>query len=178
MPLQIESRPLDELLPDPVNARIHDDRNVAAIRASLRRFGQRKPIVVDQQGVVIAGNGTLSAMRAEAFTHADVVVFPGSAADGRAYALADNRTSELADWDETRLVELLDTLEPDVAADLGWTAEEIAAMIETPPEIGDQAPDNMFESWGVIVVCESEKQQTDLMQKLDAEGYDVRALVR
>ena len=58
------ARPLSEFTPDPANARRHPDRNLEAIRGSLARFGQRKPIVtrpVNGTLVVVAGNGTLEA---------------------------------------------------------------------------------------------------------------------
>ena len=54
---------IEELLHDPANVRKHDKRNIESIKASLQRFGQQKPIVVDGKGIVVAGNGTLSAAR-------------------------------------------------------------------------------------------------------------------
>lgn len=51
-------RPVADLVLDPANARSHDERNLAAIRDSLARFGQQKPIVVAADGTVLAGNGT------------------------------------------------------------------------------------------------------------------------
>jgi len=52
-----------ELSLDPANVRKHDRRNLDAIKASLRKFGQQKPIVVDTKGIVLAGNGTLTAAK-------------------------------------------------------------------------------------------------------------------
>ena len=59
--LHVEPASVDSLSADPANVRTHDKRNIDAIKASLRRFGQQKPIVVDGDGVVVAGNGTLAA---------------------------------------------------------------------------------------------------------------------
>jgi hypothetical protein len=60
--LQHLSIPIESLHLDPANARKHGDRNRLAIRSSLARFGQRKPIVVRKDGMVVeAGNGTLEA---------------------------------------------------------------------------------------------------------------------
>ena len=60
---------VDGLHPDPANARTHDQRNLDAIKASLAKFGQRKPIVVQRQGMIVrAGNGTLAAAKALGWT--------------------------------------------------------------------------------------------------------------
>ena len=67
------ARPIADLSPDPANARHHDEISIDAIAASLRRFGQQKPIVVDPKGVVIAGNG----IRYEAERHLPSTIMLG-----------------------------------------------------------------------------------------------------
>src|SRR5262249_46324156 len=62
--LTVKRVPIDSVHPDPANVRLHDERNLEAIKSSLARFGQQKPIVVDRQGVVRAGNGTHAAAKA------------------------------------------------------------------------------------------------------------------
>ena len=58
--MNLETVTIESLKLDPNNARKHSKRNLDAIKASLEKFGQRKPIFV-HNGVVIAGNGTLEA---------------------------------------------------------------------------------------------------------------------
>src|SRR6185312_12924966 len=68
--LQPLAVPVGELLFDPANARTHDEGSVSAIAASLRVYGQCKPVVVRRDsGVVIAGNGTLQAALSLGWTH-------------------------------------------------------------------------------------------------------------
>lgn len=122
--------PLDDLLPDPNNARRHSESNLGAIRASLRRFGQRKPIVIDQQNIVCAGNGTLEAARAEGLDGLWAVVFPGTAEEARAYAIADNRTGELAHWDGAALLATLQGLDDELVAAAGYSADELTDLAE------------------------------------------------
>lgn len=100
--------PVAHLKLDPANARRHDDVNLAAIRASLRSFGQQKPIIADSSGVVRVGNGTLTAAIAEGWTLIACIVSNLTGDALRAFAVADNRTAELAVWD---LVELTSTME-------------------------------------------------------------------
>lgn len=99
---------ITELSLDSNNARKHSDKNLKAIASSLEKFGQRKPIVV-HKGVVIAGNGTLEAAKSLGWKEIEVAEVPSDWDDdkAKAYALADNRTAELAEWDETVLAQSL-----------------------------------------------------------------------
>ena len=109
--MKIELVSIDDLTLDPANARKHDEKNLKAIAESLKQFGQRKPIVV-WGSTVVAGNGTLVAARSLGWTEITVAKIPDdwSSDQVTAYALADNRSAELAVWDEqvlaSQLVEL------------------------------------------------------------------------
>lgn len=96
--------PLDKLTEDPQNARVHPERNLAAIEASLARFGQQKPIVVAKDGTVVAGNGTLAAARRLGWDALLCVQTDLPPDEARAFAIADNRTAELAEWDHGALL--------------------------------------------------------------------------
>ncbi len=130
--LQIERRSIAELSNDPANARKHNDKNIEAIIASLRRFGQQKPIVIDRNNIVRAGNGTLEAARRLGWDSIDCVKTSLEGSDAIAYAIADNRTAELAEWDNDVLAAQLNGLlteSEEIALAAGWTAEEIEAMV-------------------------------------------------
>lgn len=121
MKLKTENIRIDKLTPDPANARKHDRRNIEAIKASLARFGQTRPLVVTEDLTVIAGNGTLEAATGLGWTHVVVTRVPFSTPDeARAFALADNKTSELAQWNTPVLLEVLEELALE-----GWALEEI-----------------------------------------------------
>jgi len=113
MSLTVTTAPIDTLALDPRNARKHGRRNLDAIKASLAEFGQRRPLVVDTDMTVIAGNGTLEAARALGWSEIDITVVPSqwTRERAKAYALADNRTAELASWDEEVLFETLTELD-------------------------------------------------------------------
>lgn len=84
---------------DPTNVRVHGADSIQAIKASLTRFGQQKPVVVDTHGTVRAGNGTLQAARELGWVHLACVVTDLAGADAAAFAIMDNRTSEKSEWD-------------------------------------------------------------------------------
>ena len=74
--LTIRRVPLDSLHLDPANARRHDERNFEAIKGSLARFRQQKPLVVDRNGMIRAGNGTYLAAKALGWKEIDIVGTP------------------------------------------------------------------------------------------------------
>jgi len=80
-----------------------------AIKGSLRKFGQQKPIVVDAKGIVLAGNGTLRAARELGWSTVNVVRTELTGTEATAFAIADNRSAELAEWDD-KLGEVLTSL--------------------------------------------------------------------
>lgn len=123
--------PIDKVSLDPANARLHPEKNLAAIESSLKRFGQRMPIVVQKQGMVVrAGNGRVTAARKLGWTHIAAVVVDESNVDAVAFAIADNRTAELAEWDEEALAKLLRTIEGTVdAAELGFSDLDIEELM-------------------------------------------------
>lgn len=126
--LVIETMKVDALFLDPKNARLHPERNLEAIKASLRKFGQQKPIVVDQTGVVIAGNGTLAAARALGWERIAIVRTELTGDEARAFAIADNRTAELAEWDYEELRASLEGFSIDLREVVSFTEEEIRAL--------------------------------------------------
>jgi ParB-like chromosome segregation protein Spo0J len=120
-----------DLKPDPKNARKHGEKNLAAIKASLEQFGQQKPIVCTHDGVVIAGNGTMAAAKALGWTSIQVVYTDLKGKKLKAFALADNKTSELAEWDDTVLDETLKELQ---AQEFDTASLGFAPFFDNEPE--------------------------------------------
>lgn len=127
--MKTDKRSVDEIHPDPSNARKHSPRNIDAIAASLHRFGQQKPIVVDSSGVVRAGNGTLEAAKKLGWTEVTVVESDLEGAEMTAFAIADNRTAELAHWGEQELYATLQAMRDVNCLDsTGFAQSELDAL--------------------------------------------------
>jgi hypothetical protein len=131
-----------DLVLDPANARKHSKKNLAAIKGSLAKFGQQKPIVIDANQVVIAGNGTVLAATELGWTEIDAVQTELTGAEAIAFAITDNRTGELAEWDweplGAQLAGLLD--ESWDLGNLGWEEWELKPLLSaewTPPDKED-----------------------------------------
>lgn len=119
---------IGSLTPDPRNARKHDRQNLDAIKTSLTRFGQVEPLVVQRQGMIVrAGNGRLQVAKELGWKHVAAVVVDQNDADAIAFAIADNRTSELGQWDYGTLMSLLESVNVPVS-DLGFQEEELGAI--------------------------------------------------
>jgi DNA modification methylase len=141
--VKLETIKIASLTPDPQNARTHDDTNLKAIQGSLKEFGQRKPIVITQDNTIAAGNGTVAAAKELGWTDIQAVRVPADwdADRIKAFALADNRTAELATWDTEVLNTQLKELESagiDVS-EFGFQELEVPILdIET---FEDEIPD-------------------------------------
>jgi site-specific DNA-methyltransferase (adenine-specific) len=141
--LRIELITLSSLRLDPNNARRHDKKNLEAIKGSLSLFGQRKPIVVSGDNTIVAGNGTVEAARELGWTEIYVARIPHdwTPEQIKAYALADNRTAELAEWDAKVLADQLLELDAE-----GWDVAEFGfEPLEPPVNADDEEPLNFDE---------------------------------
>jgi len=129
--LQISRVPLTRIVPDPANARSHNAANLDAIEASLRRFGQAEPLVVQAGSYrLIAGHGRLEAMRRLGWIEADVVELEVEGIDAAALSIALNRTAELAAWDEPALAKILAALQAeDALLGTGYSDAEVATLL-------------------------------------------------
>ena len=155
--MNIETIAVSELSLDPSNVRKHSRRNLDAIKASLRKFGQQKPIVVDAKGIVLAGNGTLTAAKELGWTEIQATRTELAGVEATAFAIADNRTAELAQWDDN----LDDVLKSLLGAgqdleDLGFSESELAkissdlvgdAGLDAEPQVDKS--DELRVKWGV-----------------------------
>lgn len=118
---------ISDLKLDPKNARKHNPKNLETVKYSLEKYGQQKNIVIDSAGNVVAGNGTVMAAKELGWSKLLANVTDLKGKDLIAYGLVDNRSAELAEWDEDVKKELLSSLAAqDVDIDkIGFDADEI-----------------------------------------------------
>lgn len=171
--VRTDDLPLDELTPYPGNAKRGD---VAAIRASLARNGQYRALVVQEVEngplIVLAGNHTMQALKAEGAKTARCEVIHCDDATARRINLVDNRAAELGTYDLDALVELLSYLDGDLDGS-GYNQSDIDRLIDPPlPVVDDDPVPGPAPSWEVVVACRNAVQQANLVERLTAEGYD------
>ena len=134
--------PLADLTPDPANARRHPDRNMQAVMASLRVYGQHQPIVVQKQGMIVrVGNARLEAARLLGWDTIAAVVVDETDIQAVARAIADNRTSELAEWDDEMLADQLQAIEVEgIELEMvGYDTNTLAQLLESLDPMSNKA---------------------------------------
>src|SRR4051794_10672378 len=140
--LAVTYRATASLKPDPRNARTHPNRQVEQIIASIREFGFTNPILVDPEGVVIAGHGRLLAAKAMGLAEVPTIeLFGLTEAKRRALRLADNKIALNAGWDLDLLkVELGELSSLDIALDLtvtGFSTGELDLLLRASEDPED-----------------------------------------
>ncbi len=145
--LAVEIVPIGTLFISPTNPR-KNDAAVDHVAASIRRFGFQQPLVAKRTGEVIAGNTRLKAAQRLSLTEVPVVWFDGTDLDATAFAIADNRTHEFAEWDEPALAKLLAELRDEDALDgVGFGTDDVDRMLrelavaDGSTAVDDQGPD-------------------------------------
>lgn len=177
-------KPIAELALDPKNARRRTLRNLSAIKYSLTTFGQQKPIVAGLDGVVRAGNGLLEAARELGWSHVAVVPMDGNEQQLEAFAIADNRSAELAEWNDDTLTASLDGLLEHGfdLVDMGFTRDEVDALVsggqlkfeadEEGTGLADEA--QKVRDQATIVISVSRDGANDATLKRDLESFCVK----
>lgn len=178
MEMQLMTKKLSEIHPYERNPR----KNAAAVDAvieSIQQCGYVAPIIVDEDGVILAGHTRYKALKKLKRKEAEVIVREGLTEEQkRKYRLLDNKTSELADWDLDLLageLEGLDFGDLDMDWGLGTGEEE--------QEPGEEKAGNFSKSefeysqqFGVTVILASEAEQEECYNRLSEMGYDCRVV--
>jgi site-specific DNA-methyltransferase (adenine-specific) len=179
---------ISKLAADPNNARKHSDKNLKAIKGSLAKFGQQKPIVIDSKNVVIAGNGTMEAAKQLGWTHINAVVTELDELGKMAFALADNKTSDLSEFDDDILKGQLDWLDKqdfDIG-DIGFDDFDLPDDNEgtdglTDPDEVPEVPKNVFgvkrgDVWLLgnhRLMCGDSTDENDVKKLMDGQKADM-----
>ena len=187
----VELRPIDAIQPYPGNPRVNDDA-VDAVAASLKEFGFRQPIVIDADGVIIAGHTRWKAARklglAKVPVHVATDLTPEQV---RAYRITDNKTGELAEWDmEILPIELAELREGGFDMDLlAFDGEELGRLLTegagvqqglTDPDAVPEPPDEAITRKGDIwilgdhrLMCGDSSSPEDLDRLLDGAAIQL-----
>src|SRR5579864_6887094 len=155
----VQSIPIDRIKPNPRNTRTHSAKQIGQIKDSIAAFGFTNPLLVSEDGELIAGHGRYEAAQQLGLATVPVIVVAGlSRAKQRALAIADNKIAENAGWDRERLAieipeltEVLKTEGLDVSI-LGFAPVEIDSLqIDFEDEASDPH-DDIAPSWSIAAL--------------------------
>lgn len=184
--MQVESWPIERVIPYARNARKCPQSAIDKVAKSLQAFGWNQPIVVDSKGVIVVGHTRHKAAQKLGYTHVPVVIASHlTASQIKAYRIADNRTHEETDWD-------LDALRDEAAEltlgeikltgfDFGelFPGEEAEAAEKRARKDHDNAASGADKDlvFRVVVDCTGEGHQAEMLDRFKAEGLKCRALI-
>lgn len=185
---RVERRAVASLLPYARNARVHSPEQVAQIAASIREWGWTTPVLVDEQGTIIAGHGRVLAAQSLGITEVPVMVATGwSEAQRRAYVIADNKLALNAGWDTELLPVELGDLKA-MGFDLGLTgfgelelgkllldaeSDEDPDQAPEPPAEPVSKPGDLWICGDHRVLCGDATVRADVDRLLDGELADM-----
>jgi DNA modification methylase len=129
--------PIGRLKANPRNTRVHPPEQIRQLAASLKNFDMLRPIVVDEQGVILAGHGIWQAAQELRLEHVKVIIVDHlNEQQKRAYTIADNQLATASYWDLEQLKQELSDLEKQLAdvSLLGFSPEELDRIVVNMPE--------------------------------------------
>jgi len=168
-------------IPDPEECPQTHASQRGMIERSLQEVGAARSIVIDEEGRILAGNATVEAAALAGIENVQVVEADGETIiavrrsglteeQKRRLALYDNRTAELAEWD----VDVLAELDEEALEGL-FDGDELAALLGDLPDPGSALVEDVPEIWAIVVECDDEQQQVELLERFAAEGLRCRA---
>lgn len=170
-----------DLIPYVNNSRTHSEEQVNQVASSIKEFGFTSPVLIDEQGGIIAGHGRVMAAKKLGLDEVPSIVLAGlTEAQKKAYVIADNQLPLNAGWDfELLKLEIEDLAELDFDIDLlGFDPQQMNDILgETTPEVEPKDFSDDFET-ALQVVCEcgSEQEQERVYELLIDKGYQCRIL--
>jgi hypothetical protein len=134
--MKIIRKPLDQLKAPEKNIRLHSDKQLAEFKRSVEMFGQIRPIVIDEQNTILAGNGLAETLRRMGRTEADCYQVTGlTDVQKKKLMMADNRIFDLGVDD----MAAFDAVLKDLGGDLdvpGFDEDMLKALVMDAPDIG------------------------------------------
>ena len=145
--MDIQLLELDKISPYDNNPRLNTNA-VESVANSIKRYGFRQPIVIDGKGVIVVGHTRFEASKSLGLSKVPVHIADDlTPEEARAYRLADNRTSELAQWDFSLLASELEGL-VDSSIDLstlGWSDSELERLLPNSIDLPRDADGKEFD---------------------------------
>lgn len=149
--LEIKYKDINDLIPYVNNTRTHSEEQVNQIASSIKEFGFTNPVLIDEQGGLIAGHGRVMGAKKIGLKEVPTICLSGlSEAQKKAYIIADNKLALNAGWDEELLkIEIEALQDMDFNIDLlGFSDEELADLeidLEDLPELDTDKADEVPE---------------------------------
>ena len=168
--LEITYRNIDDLIPYINNTRTHSEEQVNQIASSIKEFGFTNPVLIDEQGGLIAGHGRVMGAKKLGLKEVPTICLSDlTEAQKKAYIIADNKIALNAGWDEELLkleIEALQDMDfdySDLGFDFDFEDNDWETDITIPEKISNGEQSEKFE---IIIKCEDEDKKQLMEDKL------------
>ena len=172
--MQVEQLKVGDLIPYVNNSRTHSDEQVTQVASSIKEFGFTNPILIDDDGGIIAGHGRLMAAKKLGLVEVPCIRLGHlSEAQRKAYVIADNKLALNSGWDNDLLkIELmqLDSIDFDLNL-TGFDLSELANIFDPVTEEIELKEQTYSETFNIIIECENEHNQESIYNELQEKGY-------
>lgn len=172
--MQIEQLKVGDLIPYVNNSRTHSDEQVMQVASSIKEFGFTNPILIDDDGGIIAGHGRLMAAKKLGLDEVPCIRLGHlSEAQRKAYVIADNKLALNSGWDNDLLkIELmqLDSIDFDLNL-TGFDLSELANIFDPVTEEIELKEQTYSETFNIIIECDDEQNQESIYNELQEKGY-------
>lgn len=162
----------------------NNDEAVKYVAESIKQFGFKVPMVIDADGVIVAGHTRFKAAKELGMTEVPCIIADDLTEEQvKAFRLADNKVGEIATWDFELLHLELDALE-DLDFDMGdffydgFDEDEFDHLFESQRETKEEKKDEQVESvtFKVVIEAESEEEALEIMEALKGYGYEAEVI--
>jgi len=173
--LSVEYKATGELIPYVNNSRTHSEEQVQQVAASIKEFGFTNPILIDDEGGIIAGHGRLLAAQLCGIAEVPTITLEGlTEAQRKAYVIADNKLALNAGWDYEALKLEIETISSDFdITKLGFDDNELANLIDGLEQDAVELKEDSYSSvYNIVVNCTDENHQERVFNELQQKGYE------
>lgn len=179
--LSIEYRAVDDLIEYARNSRTHSEEQIAQIVRSIKRYGWTNPVLIDEQGTIIAGHGRVMAARRLEIEEVPTITLRGlNEQQRREYVIADNRIPLNAGWNEAMLSQEIRELAEQAGADLmalGFSSKELNKLCADEGQL-DASTTHVVGGDRHLLMIEfaTEKEAQTAFDELQARGFAVSVM--
>jgi len=175
--LQINYKSIENLIPYANNSRTHSDDQINQVASSIKEFGFTNPVLIDEQGGIIAGHGRVMAAKKLGLAEVPTITLEGlTKAQLKAYVIADNQLALNSGWDFDTL-----NLEVESLTEMGFDVSLLGLSDLMPDELDEKENNNLSDvkdedQFLLVIECKNETDQNIIYEELLTRNYNIRLM--
>jgi len=175
--LQINYKSTENLIPYANNSRTHSDDQVNQVASSIKEFGFTNPVLIDEQGGIIAGHGRVMAAKKLGLAEVPTITLEGlTKAQLKAYVIADNQLALNSGWDFDIL-----NLEVESLTEMGFDVSLLGLSDLMPDELDEKENNSLSDvkdedQFLLVIECKNETDQNIIYEELLTRNYNIRLM--